>query len=338
MKKRIIVILMLMALITVACGKKEDSFNEVSTEDSFNEVSTNDLFYDMELSTFKPWESEAEYIPEGEIASDQIRKRVNDLGNDAVKFINNTYHTKWENIDIDVCIFEGDPYYGGSYCYTNKTLYINRNYKFGNIEDEVWNHAIKSAVAHEMIHSATDANRGTPFFYKRYSDGSVLGGYLHEALTELLTEKYLEHLGIKLKDVYDEGMCSGYVHIVYYLRALDSAVPGCIKDILCDNMSELEEKVEKKAGNDEAFDRWLFFLDVTQMEHFDFTAGVEESINPFVWVITMTEFMEDISDKKTLLREINIYFDKVCGFYEDEPYFDTVEEAKNLMLSYVNGE
>jgi len=333
MKKRIIVILMLMSLIFVACGKREDAVDKVSTE-SIEE----NMFYDMELSTFEPWESEEEYIPEGEIASEQIRKRVNELGNDAVEFINNTYHTEWENIDIDVFTFEGEPYYGGSYCHTNKTLYINRNYKFGKIEDEVWNPAIMSTIAHEMIHAATDANRGTPFFYKWYSDDSVLGGYLHEALTELLTEEYLSYIGIQLRDVYEEGMCSGYVNIVYYLRALDSAVPGSIRDILCDNMSELEEKVEKKAGNDEAFDRWLFLLDITQIEHFNITTGEEDAINPFVWVITMTEFMEDISDEKTLLREINSYFDKVCGFYENEKYCDTVEESKKIMNDFVNGE
>ncbi len=331
MKKRIscVILSLLMAVVSISCGKSANNA-ELSTEEN--------IFYELEVSTFMPWESEEEDIPEGELASDDIRREVNNLAKDILGFINSTYSTGWEYVDKDVYTFEGDPYYGGGYCHTDGNLYFNKNFIYGNIEKGFQNPKLKNVVVHEVIHGITDENRGAPFFYKWYSDDSVLGGYLHEAVTELLTEEYLRYIGIQLKDVYSEGMSSGYAHIVYYLRAMDAAIPGAMEDILSDNMSELEKRVEEKAENDEAFDRWLFFLDITQVEHINCIMGEEDAINPFIMVYATTEFMERISDEEVLLKEINNYFDKAFGLNSGEQFCYSIEEAKEIMLSLVEEE
>ena len=328
MKKRIscFILALLMAVVSISCGKSANNA-ELSSKEN--------IFYELEVSTFMPWESEEEDIPEGELASDDIRREVNNLAKDILGFINSTYSTEWEYVDKDVFIVEGTEDYGGGYCHTDGNLYFNKNFVYGNVEKGFQNPKLKNVVVHEVIHAIIDENRGTPFFYKWYSEDSVLGGYLHEAVTELLTEEYLRYIGIQLKDIYSEGMSSGYAHIVYYLRAMDAAIPGTVNDILCDNMPELEERVEEKAGNEEAFDRWLFFLDITQLEYMNCIMNEEDAINPFIMVYATTEFMEDISDEEVLLKEINNYFDKAFGSNSGEKYCDTVEEGKEMMWRFV---
>lgn len=344
MKKRwllflavIIAAIIIAAIVVVIIPKKfsDDSESRIE-EEEFEDMEEDEVelaFYTLEPYTFEPWEFEPEDLLEGEPAPPELAEYVNSAGRDIVKFLNKTYDMDWQYRDVEIYTLAETESFGGCYLPTYKTLYLNTNFVYGNANDVDLYPGVKFIIFHELIHAITDQNRGTPFFYKWYSEKDVLGGYVHEGLTELLTEEYAESKGIKLKDVYPNGMSSGYIHIVYYLRATEVAFEGAIRDILTDNMSELETRMEKKAENDEAFDKWLFLLDITQMQYLrDHVEYDHEEYNSFIYVETMTEFLISVTDDPdALLDEINIYFDKSYGTYSGTQYCEDLIDALDQM-------
>ena len=335
MKKRIpfifLIVLFVIVIVTaIFLGKPED----ISKKDmDFEEYESDEelLFYTLEPYTFEPWEAEPEENIEGEPASEELVEHINSMGRDIVRFINQEYDLDWQYEDIEVITVEADESFGGWYLHTHKKMVINTNFLAGNVNEQRRIIAKDYTIIHELIHAIIDQNRGTPFFYKRYSDNEVIGGYLHEGITELLTEDYSSSIGIDIRDAYPNGLASSYVFLVYYLRATEVAFEGSIKNILNDEMYKLEEQMEWKT-EDEAFDKWIFMFDITQMSYLNCLNG-DYSLQPFVLAEAMTEFLITVTDDQdVLLDEINIFFNRVFGSNDETHYCDNLIDALSIMI------
>ena len=335
MKKRnsfiILFVLFVIVLVTAiflgkpeGISKKDVDFEEYESDEEL-------LFYALEPYTFEPWEAEPEENIEGEPASDELKEHINSMGRDIVRFINQKYDLDWQYEDVEVLTVDADESFGGWYLHTYKRMIINNNFLFGNTNEQTRFIAKDYTIIHELIHAIIDQNRGTPFFYKRYSDNEVIGGYLHEGITELLTEDYSSSVGIDIRDAYPNGLASSYVFLVYYLRATEVAFEGSIKNILNDEMYKLEEQMERNTV-DGAFDKWIFMFDITQMSYMNCLQG-DYSLHPFTLAEAMTEFLITITnDQDALLDEINTFFNRAFGSNDGTCYCENLIDALSLMI------
>ena len=315
-----------------ACGKQVNATVETESYIETHDLDeTGLLIQGLDPYGFKPYDPNDDVAPEiAEEASKELSEEVNSLGREIADFLNQKYDLNWEYTEIPVFTFSGNNEYGGFYFTQLKRMYINTDSCFGKLEDGL-STKLKWVISHELIHAITDSNRGTPFFYKLISPDEAEGVYLHEAITELLTEQFWETKGINSKAAYPEGGTSGYVVIVYFLKATEVSFEGTIKDLLNDNMSEVENRMETQVGDNLAFDRWLCLSDITQLS----TMNKEE--NSFFLIEVMTEYLwYTTQDEEALLDTINAFFDTVFGYYTDEYKFETIEDAIYTMdiLSY----
>ena len=94
------------------------------------------------------------------------------------------------------------------------------------------------------------------------------------------------------------------------------------------NISGIEARMNEKNRDDEAFDKWLFAFDFTQINYLNYGEDKNNFINPFVFVESMTCFLSSVTDnQEALLKEINVYYDKAFGYNEGNIFFESVDEA-----------
>ncbi len=338
MKKRILALVAVTLLFFItACGKQTNAYETESYDIESDVVETYQYGYQdllisgLEPYGFQPYDEEYDVPPEGaEKASEELAEEVNSLGREIVDFLNQKYDLGWKYTEIPVYTFSENSEWGGFYFPKYKSMYINIDSDFGKLEKEL-SPSFEWVIAHELTHGITDQNRGTPFFFKEISSDETMGVFLHEGITEILTEQFMATKGITPKDAYPEGGSSGYIAIVYYLKASEFSFEGTINDMLNDDMSAVETRMENAVGDELAFDRWLCLIDITQF------VMMESDENPFFCIEAMTEYLwYTTQDEEELLATINEFFDTVFGYYTDEYQFETIEEAIYTldMMSY----
>ena len=202
---------------------------------------------------------------DGYEADDETYKRVEELCKDIVLFINDTYNLEWSYDTLPVVIVTDELPEGVSGNCTNGIIYIRKD-------------ASTDLIVHELIHFVTEVNRGSYLFCIECNDnehkGFVYGGYIHEAVTQYITEEYM----YSRFSIYKTNIRAKYSYfgITTFLEAIEIASPGFVRSFLHGGIEEARIEMDKLAKkyienpSDDFFDLWLAMLDNYQVSTYEY--------------------------------------------------------------------
>ena len=234
-------------------------------------------------------------IYHGEEADRNITKRVDDIAQDVVLFINETYDLNWKYNTPSVKISDELP-----------------EYVLGNFSNGVIflrNEPVRTdIIVHELIHFLTETNTNSGYFFVETDiEGYVYGGYIHEAITEYITEEYMasryEVNKMFLREEFD------YWAIVTCLESIEIASPGFVRAFLhggteeARNMMDSIAKEYVKNPSKVFFDLWLSLIDDIQVKL------TEEGKYPIDSFLASVELVKLICPEEKQEKELKLFKD-----------------------------
>jgi len=193
---------------------------------------------------------------------EDYQRKVDEIGTDVSKFINETYNKDWNYVSVPTYFYSDSmTEILGKYYPTENILAFNTNGMFSVYDlDQV---AVFAVAAHEQVHYLMKHNIGTPFCMLYNADGKSTGFFLHEAIVEKITYDYLKSKGIYPLQVHaGEPISSSYELLLYNLEAFEM-IFGCniVECMLNQNHEVPASILEDVTGDNTAYARWLYWLD-----------------------------------------------------------------------------
>ena len=116
--------------------------------------------------------------------------------------------------------------------------------------------SFRTTLVHEIVHYLFYINTGTSFCYLYNSEGLVAGRYLHEAVTEYLTYRYINEVWdmsiLKIND--GETKSPAYNLLVYNVEEINITWEiDLAKEVIHDNLNAISEMINKSLDDPDAF-------------------------------------------------------------------------------------
>ena len=285
MKRIVLMLLAVLLLITGCSDRMELSPEQRETRNQLRylEAELNQLDasgYDKNASEdLLFWErSSAEYAKDpgvhdyGDLNTAPLDNtaEIDELGEELVRFIDETYHQKWiyEPLDVVVLNEELSDYaaseltdFVAAYVPQKKHLMISQS-----VYEERGTNRYNYAIAHEIIHYLTELNLGTPYFNLR-KNGLVSGEFLHEAVTEAITYAFMEKvMGVPPLQIHNGAAeCSGYEMLLYNIDAINLVFDiDLVEELLNGNIESVGQRINDVLGDDTTFVRMLNTMDIVE--------------------------------------------------------------------------
>jgi len=193
---------------------------------------------------------------------EEYQRRVDEIGEDVLDFINTTYHTTWKYYSVPTCFYADDmEEILGKYYPEENILAFNTNGMFSVYDlDQV---AVFAVAAHEEIHYLMKLNLGTPFCKLYNEENQSTGTFLHEAVVEEITYAYLRSKGIYPLQIHGgEPISSSYEMLLYNLEEFklifDCDIVSCM---LMQDHATPSNILAAATGDEKAYVRWLYWMD-----------------------------------------------------------------------------
>lgn len=332
MKKiaRFICLVLVVTSVLSGCGSKEPERVMPELSAAQQEMYENNSDYEKELSsknypsafeakskenlqlfneatpTYVPRPVDAEIDFEITRVNSETEKMIENLGKDVCRFINDVYEIEWQFPETKVFTAPAVP--GVIAEHFDGVIVLYGEY--------VDNNSFRTTLVHELIHYLFHVNTGSAFCYLYNSDGLVAGRYLHEAVTEYITYRYIREVwGMSILEINDgETKTQAYDLLVYNIEEINIAFGiDLAREAVYENLDAVSEIINKSVDDSNGFVIILNSIDVIKetigTEYTSYSYATQAELNQVYFYVANNEQDKRLIEatEECLLREFLIY-------------------------------